>query len=163
MEIRRTFSVPEWDESVQQRAIEYWRERGVELRIEQDGRLVGRRGSLWGNMFAAAISKAPATVYMRCTSPTVECVTDVVTRFRGVTPITPANRSYLHLELAIFESFLLRGDLQPEAWIEHKRIASKATRELMHMTFKYNLYRTATKVVASSRKTRGWLMLFVTI
>src|SRR6266567_2852507 len=133
MEIRRTFSVPGWDESVRQRVVEYWRGRGVELRLEQDGRLVGRRGSLWGNMFAIAISKAPATVYVRCTGPTVECVMDLDSRFRGITPITPANRSYLHLELAIFESFLLRGDLQPEAWIEHKRLASRATRELMDM------------------------------
>ena len=103
MEFRRTFPVPEWNTDVQGKVIEYWSGRGVSLRPAEDGRLVGRRGSIYGNLASTNIAHVITTVTVRHNGRQVECVILLDTRFQLV---LSWDRKTLDLELERFESYL---------------------------------------------------------
>lgn len=156
MEIRRTIRLPEWNEETAEKIKTYWRGRGVELRELDETRLQGRRGNLWGNLFSFHVAKVMMTVTVSRTEEGIECVLDVDPKYRSVTVL---NRTYLELELAVMESFLLHDDLQPEAWAEHKREAGKVTAELAKQTFRHTYLRKGPQVIGGDLRAKAKMML----
>lgn len=160
MEIRRTVRLPEWNGSVWQRIVEYWRGRGVALQRLDDGRLVGRRGSVWGNLSSLHIAKVLTTVTVTRTDQAVECVLDVDPRYRSITKL---NRTYLELELALFEAYLLTGELHPEAWVEHRRAAIKTRGELMATAHRHLYTGRGPMVIGGDLRLKAWMILLFAV
>jgi hypothetical protein len=157
MEIRRTVALPEWNESTPQKIKQYWQGRGVVLQQVDDRRMRGRRGSLWGNLCSLHIAKVVTTVEVTRTPTGLECVLNIDPRYRSVTVL---NRTYLELELAVFESFLLTGDLQPQAWAEHRQAAARASVELAGMALRHVYLRRGPMVIGGDLRFKAWIMLF---
>lgn len=155
MEIRRTIRVPEWTDKVRRKIEEYWRGRGVVLAQVGDGQMSGRRGSLWGNLMSLHIAKVLSTVTITRTADGIECVVDIDARYRGV---TKQNRTYVELELAVLESYLATGDMQPEAWKQHRRTSSKASGELMGQAMRSIYLRRGPLPIAGDLKFKAWML-----
>ncbi len=114
MEFSRTFAVAGWDDETRARAMQYWRERGVRFGASTGEMLRGRRGSLWGNGWGLSIQRFRTKLTIaHGEDRRLTCVLDVDPTLAS---ISRSCRNFLELELATFESWLLRGDEQPEAW-----------------------------------------------
>lgn len=156
MEFCKTIRLPDWNPSFRQKVEAYWQGRGVHLQAVDDKRMAGRRGSLWGNLNSLHIAKVLTRVTITRTEEGIACVVDVDPRFRS---ISLHNRTYLELELAEFESYLLTGELQPQAWEAHRRAANKAMGELAGMALRHAYLRKGPMVVGGDLKFKAWLTL----
>jgi hypothetical protein len=127
VKFEKVIDLPVWDEEARRKVISYWSERGVTFVDTSGDVLVGKRGSLWGNLTSFDMSKLMAKLTVSPVSPdTVSCVLEVNTILQGV---TEWNRAYWQLELETFESFLLTGDKKEEVWLNFLKANRKASVE----------------------------------
>jgi len=125
--IRRSFAIPSWDASFVDKAMVFWKDRGMEFSATQGSVLEARRGSVLGNLISFNMSTLIAKLTISSVDPThVAATLEVDSRYQQ---ITGWNREYWRLELKTFESFVLRGDLQEPRWQHFLKANRKAAIE----------------------------------
>lgn len=78
-----------------------------------------KRGSLWHNLYAFDCELVRADLTLSFTEPSsLDALISVHTLFQDMTDWTKA---HFHLEMNIFESYLLRDDLQEQLWASFKK------------------------------------------
>ena len=119
MRIEKRFLTPIWDESLKQKAINFWSKRGIVFEKIEGNALHGKRGSLLGNLFSYDMSKLISTLSISVSADSeLTCILDVNTVMQG---ITERNKEYWNLEMNTFESFLLRNDEQVDNWEDFRK------------------------------------------
>lgn len=93
--VEKAFYAPAWDAETRARAIDFWEGRGIRFERAENRLLVGRRGSLWGNLTSFDMGRLLSTL-------TVAVGAD------GQVEAT--------LEMETFESYVLTGDPLTERW-----------------------------------------------
>lgn len=106
--------MPAWDDLLKRKAIDFWSRRRVVFSETSASLLVGKRGSILGNLISFDMSKLISRITISVSpQDEVECALSVNTVFQQ---ITDYNRAWWDLELETFESFLLRNDELEERW-----------------------------------------------
>lgn len=116
--VERTFAIPMWDDSVQQRVVAYWSKRRFKFTQISDNALSARRGSWLGNMISSDLTAMKSELSIKAISTSISCIMEVNPRFQI---ISEWDRTWWTLEMKIFESFLLQGDEQAELWKQFKK------------------------------------------
>lgn len=121
LQVVKTMHIPIWDQQVEEKAVAFWQERGINFSEKTPRRLLGNRGSIWGNLTSFDMSKLITNLTLTI-SPMepyeVSCCLDVDTRFQVV---TEWNKEYWQLEMDTFESYLLYGDQKKGGWDQLRR------------------------------------------
>jgi hypothetical protein len=114
MRIEKRFLVPKWDETLLQKAVDFWTKRNIVFEKIEGNALYGKRGSLLGNLFSYDMSKLISKLSISVSSNNeLTCILDVNTVMQA---ITERNKEYWGLEMETFESLLLHNDEQIEEW-----------------------------------------------
>jgi hypothetical protein len=112
--IEKRFEILKWDDVVRRKAIDFWSRRGISFFESSETTLVGRRGSIFGNLVSFNMSDLLSSLWINISLKNeVHCVLDVDTILQR---ITEYNRAWWDLEMETFESFLLRSDEQEAKW-----------------------------------------------
>lgn len=130
----KLLELPDWNETLRAKAITYWQQRRIVFTELSEDILIGRRGSLWWNLATLDVSKlrTEITIKRLPQSSKVECILDVNT-FAQI--LTPWDATYLRLEMEIFESYLLNGDLQTKKLENFKQLYRPANRDWLRGRF----------------------------
>jgi len=124
LQIRKTISLPVWDETTKQKILTYWEARGIVFTDTQGDVLTGRRGSMIGNLISFDMSKLLANLTVSRTGASeIECILEVNTILQIV---TEWNTAYWQLEMDTLESWLLHNDGKEAEWRLFQRGMRKA-------------------------------------
>lgn len=117
--VAKEIKVPLWDESMRAKATEFWTKRRMVFIENSASYMCAKRGSLWQNLYAFDCELVRADLTMTFTEPSMlDAVISVHTRFQDMTDWTKA---HFHLEMNIFESYLLNDDSQEQLWASFKK------------------------------------------
>ncbi len=108
MIFRRTFQLPRIDATAEQRIVEFWRRRGVELRRVDERTWRGRRGCFWGRLATSDPTRWPSDIAITAAPDgTADCAlsySDTWTSFWEPTRPIP------DVELQVFEDYVRTGE-----------------------------------------------------
>jgi hypothetical protein len=132
MRIEKSFFIPQWDETIRQRVLDFWSRRNIVFKKITGDTLIGKRGNLWGNLTSFDMSKLMAELSIKVSSENrISCVLEVNPFMQH---ITDWNKAWWNLEMESFESFLLNGNEQVEKW-KHFTAAHQKAASVWSFTF----------------------------
>jgi len=131
MQISKSIVVKRDEETIS-KVRQYWEESGFRLEPTDLTTFTGKRGTWLGTFGSLGYSKCRTKLKIRYDGGRLDCSMHVDTRFRGV---VLWHRKLMELELTTFESVLLTGDRQQEAWAEYHRDSKHAIRDAVADTF----------------------------
>ena len=122
-EVRKSIQLPTWDEEMRQKLVSFWQQRGIVFTEKSENLLVGKRGSLWGNLTSFDMSKLTTNLTIsRSKGCLIECKLEINTVMQEITHF---NRAYWQLELDTLESWLLFGFKRDAEWREFHNAVRK--------------------------------------
>ncbi len=113
-QVNKSFEYEDWNAFSRWRMKEFWENRGFRFGEISHNRIVGSRGSIWGNLFSfrqvdllASLSITPAEKGL------IDCELTINTSMQI---ITTYDFEFWELEVETFGSFLLSYDLKESEW-----------------------------------------------
>jgi hypothetical protein len=124
MKITKEIRISEWNDLTRQKIVNFWEARKIRFSENSDSRLIGRRGSIFGNILSFDMNNLITNIVIKRNSDSeITCEININTIFQQ---ITKSNEEYWELELKTFESVLLYDDYREDEWKEHVKNAKKS-------------------------------------
>jgi hypothetical protein len=125
MKITKTIRISEWNDSTRQKIANFWEGRKIRFCENSDSGLIGRRGSIFGNILSFDMKNLITNIVIKKDSDSeIICEININTIFQQ---ITRSNKEYWELELKTFESVLRYDDDREDEWKEYLKNAKKSS------------------------------------
>ena len=111
--VETRFDVPGWDDAIRNKVVRFWEDRRIEFDSTDGDTLVGRRGSLFGNLLSYDMTRLRAELVVTHAAGTVHAKIEINTVGQTV---TEWNRAWWLIEMCMFESWIVDDNPQTERW-----------------------------------------------
>jgi len=123
MVFKESININDWDED-KGKIIKFWESRGIKFENLKSEILIGKRGSILGNLTSFNMQKIITKITIKkLNEKQIELTIDVATIFQH---ITESNAEYWKLEIKTFIEYLANNKLLLDVWVDYAKRAKKS-------------------------------------